>query len=174
MVAKPIAKEFVRYTNVRGRVLDPIQMNRCEPGVIHLLRHLFLNVMESLLPDSIDAHNPIIFLYTGLYTPVDNNILRSTFFGQTAINRSLIIMSLRDLSNGPSLFQSHTQVIPCDPPTIPEEIPRVIRKDLSIIPPTFQQYSYSPHYTQTLLLLRLLRLSFSLKQDNQKSEYDNL
>ena len=72
MVAEPVAEEFIRNADMGGRVLDPIQMNRCEPGVIHLLRNLLLDVMESFLPNCVDAHNPIIFLYTCLYTPVDN------------------------------------------------------------------------------------------------------
>ena len=57
---------------------------------------------------------------------------------------------------------------------IPEEIPKVLRKDYSLIPLIFQQYSVSSHYTHALLRLRLLRLSFSLKQAIKKSEHDNL
>lgn len=92
MVAQPVPEEFIWNADVRYGVLDSIQMNGGEPGVIDLFRHLSLNVMKSLLPNRVDAHNPLNFLYTGLYTPVDNQTLTPDFLVPEPINRSLIIM----------------------------------------------------------------------------------
>ena len=69
---QPVAKELIRNTDMGSRIFNPIQVHRSEPGVVHLLRYLALDEVKRLLPDRVDAHNPLEFLYTGLYTPVDN------------------------------------------------------------------------------------------------------
>lgn len=55
---------------MRRRVFNPVQMNRYEPCVIYLLRHVPLDVLQRVLPNDINAH--IKPQYTGLFTPVDN------------------------------------------------------------------------------------------------------
>ena len=72
MGTQPIAKELVWDSNMRCGILNPVQMHGREPRVIDLFRYLALNVMERLLPHRLDTHKPLKFLYTGLFTPVDN------------------------------------------------------------------------------------------------------
>ena len=79
MRMQPIAKEFIGDSDVRRRVFNPIQMCRDEPGVIDLLWDLTLDVMKRLLPNRVNAHKPLKFLYTGLFTPVDNSVVPELF-----------------------------------------------------------------------------------------------
>ena len=57
---------------MRRRVFNPVQMNRYEPSVVHLLGDLHLDVLQRFLPNSVNTHNASKSLYTGLFTPVDN------------------------------------------------------------------------------------------------------
>jgi hypothetical protein len=72
---QPVTEKFVRYSDMGGGVFNSIKACRDEPGVIDLPGDLPLDVLKSFLPDCIDAHKSRRFLYTGLFTPVDNLVV---------------------------------------------------------------------------------------------------
>ena len=150
MGMQPVTEKFVRYSDMGGGVFNSIKACRDEPSVIDLPGDLPLDVLKSFLPDCIDAHKSRGFLYTGLFTSVDNLVF---WDGLTELDKVVNTMSPHSLSR--CVFD--TILFPQDLANVygvfPEEIPSLMlihSRAFYFIKQYDRYYPHdSPHYSDS-------------------------
>jgi hypothetical protein len=141
---QPVTEKLIRYSDVGGRVFNPIQPRRDEPSVIDLPGNLSLDVLKRLLPNGIDTHKSQKFLYTGLFTSVDNLVF---WDGLAELDKMVNTMSPHSLSRcvfDPILFPQDLANVYG---VFPEEIPSLMLIHRLIFHLIKQYDRYYPHYS---------------------------
>lgn len=141
---QPVAEKLIRDSDVRGRVFNPIKARRDEPGVIDLSGNPSLDVLQRLLPDRIDTHKSQKFLYTGLFTSVDNLVLWDGFIKLDKVVNTMSSLPLSSCVLDPICFPQDSANLYR---VFPEEIPNLMLSHRFIFCFIKQYDRYYPHYS---------------------------